>query len=179
MAQTALEKAEEPYMKEVWIKVEPWSKERVLAALEGGADAVLLPGGGASRVRELGIIPVISSDSDRRWGRDVVPFQVKGQEDVDKAGETPPHIDLVVEAEEWKVIAWENLVAKRSGIYALVKGYEEAGAALGALEKGVDGIVIDTDDVEEAKRIMGLVKKEAEKLILDKATITQISPLGL
>ncbi|MCP4669059.1 MAG: 3-dehydroquinate synthase II, partial [Deltaproteobacteria bacterium] len=179
MAQTALEKAEEPYMKKVWIKVEPWSKEKVLAALEGGADAVLLPGGGASRVRELGIIPVISPDSDRQWGREVVPFQVKGQEDVNKAGEMPPHIKLVVEAEEWKVIAWENLVAKRSGIYALVKGYEEARAALGALERGVEGIVIDTDDVEEAKKIMGLVKKDAEKLILEKAIITKINPLGL
>ena len=29
-------------MKKVWIKVDPWSKEKVLAALEGGADAVLL-----------------------------------------------------------------------------------------------------------------------------------------
>ncbi len=55
-------------MKKVWIKVAPWSKEKVLAALEGGADAVLLPEGGASRVRELGIIPTIAPETETSCG---------------------------------------------------------------------------------------------------------------
>jgi 3-dehydroquinate synthase II len=166
-------------MKKVWIKVDPWSKEKVLAALEGGADGVLLPQGGASRVRDLGIIPIISPDGDLRWGKEVVPLSVADQEDVEKASEMPPHISLVVEAKEWKVIAWENLVAKRSRIYALVKGYEEAMTALGALEKGVEGVVIDTGDMVEAKRIMSLARNEVERLVLEKGTVTRIMPLGL
>ena len=166
-------------MKKVWIKVDPWSKEKVLAALEGGADAVLLPEGGASRVRELGIIPTIAPDGDRLWGKEVIPWKVRRQKDVEKASAMPPHISLVVEAKEWKVIAWENLVAKRSGIYALVKGYEEAMAALGALEKGVEGVVIETEDMAEATRIMRLARKEVERLVLEKVTVSRIMPLGL
>ncbi len=30
-------------MKQVWVKADPWSKEIAIAALESGADALVLP----------------------------------------------------------------------------------------------------------------------------------------
>ncbi|MBW2038406.1 MAG: 3-dehydroquinate synthase II [Deltaproteobacteria bacterium] len=166
-------------MKKVWVKVDPKDKEMVLTALEGGADGILLLKGGSSQVKKLGMITTIAPDGDLIWGKEVIPWQVKGQEDVERASAIPPEVILVIEVEGWKVVPWENLVAKRSGIYALVKGYEEAEAALGVLEKGVEGVVIDTHDLAEMKKIIRLAKRECENLRLEAAEVCRITPLGL
>ncbi len=166
-------------MKKVWVKVDPTDKEVVLAALEGGADALLLPEGGSSQVKRLGVITCIAPDGDLIWGKEVVPFQVKGQADVDRAVAIPEEVIVVVECEGWRVIPWENLVAKRSRVYALVKGYVEAKTALGVLERGVEGVVIDTPDPVELKKIILLAKGEGEQLHLEAARISGKTPLGL
>jgi 3-dehydroquinate synthase II len=166
-------------MKQVWIKVDPWDKTKVLAALEAGADGILLPNGGADRVRELGIITTIAPDGDLVWEKDVIPWQVKDQEDVVRTKDVPGNVILVVEAQDWKVIPWENLVAARARTYALVSREEDASTALGALERGVEGVVIDTSDTEVMKAVIALVKQEAERLRLSPATVSRILPLGL
>jgi 3-dehydroquinate synthase II len=166
-------------MKQVWVKTDPGDKETVLAALEGGADALLLPEGGSSRVKRLGMITTIAPDGDLVWGKDVVSCRVNGQEDVERAAAMPPQVIVVVETEGWKVIPWENLVAQRSRVYALVKGYDEAETALGVLERGVEGVVIETHDLTELKRVIDLAKREGEQLPLEGAEISGITPLGL
>lgn len=166
-------------MKKVWVKIDPWDKTKAIAAIEAGADGIVLPQGGSSQAKELGVISTIAPDGDLQWGKDVVPFQVKEREDVEKACQVPVERILVVEAEKWKMIPWENLVARRKGIYALVTGYEEAKAALGALEKGVDGLVVQIEDPAEAERIVGLAKNRAEKLDLEAVRVSRVARLGL
>ncbi len=100
-------------MKRVWVKVDPKDKEAVLAALEGGADALVLPEGGSSRVKRLGVITCIAPDGDLIWGKEVVPFQIKTQEDVNRTAAVPEEVIVVAECDGWRVIPWENLVAKR------------------------------------------------------------------
>ena len=41
-------------MKEVWVKADPWEKALVTAALESGADAVIVPENRVDDARELG-----------------------------------------------------------------------------------------------------------------------------
>ena len=41
-------------VKRVWVKADPSDNEMVLAALKGGADALLLPEGGSSHVKRRG-----------------------------------------------------------------------------------------------------------------------------
>lgn len=166
-------------MKKVWVKIDPWDKTKAIAAIEAGVDGIVLPQGGSSRAKELGVIRTISPDGDLEWGKDVVPFQVKEKEDVEKACQVPGERILVVEAEKWKMIPWENLVARRKGIYALVKDYQEAKAAFGALEKGVEGLVVQNEDPAEAERIVGLAKDRAEKLDLETAKVLRVARLGL
>lgn len=166
-------------MKKVWVKVDPKDKEMVLTALEGGADGLLLPEGGSAQVKKLGKIRTIAPDGDLVWGKDAIPCTIRGQEDIDQASSLPPEAVLVVETEGWKVIPWENLVATRSGVYAVVKGYAEAEAALGVLEKGVEGVVVDARDPSEVKKIIGLAKRGEERLGLEAAAVCGITPLGL
>ena len=58
-------------MRKIWIKIDPWDKNIVTTALEGGADGVVIPDGYSERVKELGKIQTISSDGDLKIGKDV------------------------------------------------------------------------------------------------------------
>jgi 3-dehydroquinate synthase II len=51
--------------------LEQWSREVVTAALEAGADALVVPAGWQERVKELGRIATVSADGDLKPGRDV------------------------------------------------------------------------------------------------------------
>jgi 3-dehydroquinate synthase II len=44
-------------MRKIWIKVDPWDKNIVTTALEGGADGIMVPKGYSEKVKKLG----------RRW----------------------------------------------------------------------------------------------------------------
>ena len=48
-------------MKHIWVRVDPWDKELAIAALEGGADAVVVAEGDAPRMKELGALPVVAA----------------------------------------------------------------------------------------------------------------------
>ncbi|MGQ9514365.1 MAG: 3-dehydroquinate synthase II [Thermoproteota archaeon] len=75
---------------------------------------------------------------------------------------------VVVSCPDWKVIPWENLISKikgRSLLIAEVSKKEEAELALGALELGVDGLVIDASSLEEALEIAEKVRRASETLI--------------
>ena len=166
-------------MKQVWIKVDPWDKSKVLHALEAGADGILLPGGGARRVRELGIITTIAPDGDLVWEKDVIPWRVNDKEDIIRSQGVPKDVILVAETQDWKVIPWENLVADGARTYALVHREDEAAVALGALEKGVEGVVIDSSDPEVVNAVIARAKREGERLALLPATVLRIAPLGM
>ena len=80
---------------------------------------------------------------------------------------------------DWTIIPLENLVARTDGLIAVVKNYEEAKTALGILEKGVSGVLLDTDDPMEVRKVCLLVKSESENMKLTEAEITEIKPLGM
>ena len=49
-------------MKRLWVKVDPYDKQLVIAALESGAQAVILPEGYSEKVKQLGRITTIAPD---------------------------------------------------------------------------------------------------------------------
>ncbi len=58
-------------MKEAWVYLEKWSKELAAAAVENGADALVVPAGLQERVKALGRITTVSPDGDLRPGTHV------------------------------------------------------------------------------------------------------------
>ena len=68
-------------MKTAWVKVEPWNKSLVTAALEGGAAAIMVPEGYHQKVKELGRIITIAPDGDLKPDHEVVFHEIKSQED--------------------------------------------------------------------------------------------------
>ncbi len=166
-------------MKEFWVKVIPWDKKAVTSAIEAGADVVWVEDGLASKVRELGVVKVASADGDIRPSSDFEVVVVDSKEGEEKALELSKVKKVVVEAHDWKVIPLENLVAQSDNIYTVVKGSEEAEMALGVLEKGVRGIVLETRDPSLIKEVGRIVKRSLFRLELREAQVLEIRQVGM
>ncbi len=91
---------------------------------------------------------------------------------------------LVVIGTDWKVIPLENLIAGLQKldvrIIAGVRDSEEAKLALETLEHGSDGVLLDTDDLSEIKKVMGIRDRSGvEKIPLVKARVTKVKQVGM
>ena len=91
---------------------------------------------------------------------------------------------LIVVGTDWKVIPLENLIAglfeEDVKIIAGVRDSEEAKVAIETLEHGSDGILIDTDDLSEIKRITGTVEHAGTPAMpLQVARVTTVKPVGM
>ena len=166
-------------MKKVWVRIVPWEKALAVAALEAGADAVVLDAGDAPRMRELGRMPVVAPDGDVQPERDFLELEIRSKADEQTAAAAPTDRTLVLRMADWTIIPIENLLAQRGNLMLEVDGAESARTAVGILEKGVDGVVLTTRDPDEVRRTVQLVRQMGESLRLESATVTEITPLGM
>ncbi len=166
-------------MKRVWVKAVPWSKEIALAALESGADALWVPAGMGSEVRKLGIIPTVAEDGDLVLGRDVVEKEIGGKKDEEEILALSLSKKVVVRGSDWTIIPLENLLSKTNNLFVEVNNLKEGQTALGILEKGVDGVVVNNPDPDAVRHIVYLLKSESEKFELLSARVKRIEPLGM
>jgi 3-dehydroquinate synthase II len=163
-----------------WVNARPYNKKVITTALESGADAVIVPKGQSKQVRDLGLIKTVSVDGDLKLGEDVVEITISSQKDEAKALKVPADKLLLIKTSDWKVIPLENLIAKRGkGLLALVRSAQEAKIALKIMERGVDGVVLASTDLSEIKRTAAVLREQAERLPLVKATIRSVRPLGM
>jgi 3-dehydroquinate synthase II len=90
---------------------------------------------------------------------------------------------IVIACPDWKVIPWENLVAQTKGKCALmaeVSTLREAELALGALELGVDGLVVSALNLEEALRVAAYARGSGDaKIELRPARVKLTKPLDM
>ncbi len=91
---------------------------------------------------------------------------------------------LVVIGTDWKVIPLENLIAGLQTldveIIAGVRNAEEAKLALETLEHGSDGVLLDTDNLSEIKKVAAVRDRSGmENIPLVKATVTKVKPVGM
>ncbi|MBI5253500.1 MAG: 3-dehydroquinate synthase II [Euryarchaeota archaeon] len=90
---------------------------------------------------------------------------------------------ILVVGKDWKVIPLENLIAElqkeKVEVIAGVKNSEEARLALETLEVGVDGVLLQSSDVNEIKRVAELCSRISEKLVLKAAKVKTLKPLSM
>jgi len=167
-------------MKRFWVGSIPYSKEVVIASLESGAEAVVVPDGASATVRQFGKIKTVEKDGDIRPDEDVVFVDIAGKEDEDKAASIPAGKTVVLRMLDWTIIPIENLLARRGqGIMVQVETSEQAKLMVEILEKGVDGVVLNTHDISEIKRTAEIIQGISEKIELVTATITGTKQLGM
>jgi 3-dehydroquinate synthase II len=167
-------------MKKLWVNVVPYEKGLVTAALESGAEAVVVPDGYSEKVGQLGRIKTVAKDGDIKPGVDVVFVDVAGKQDEDKAAGIAPGKIVVLRMLDWTIIPIENLLAKRGkNIMVQVADNEQARLMVEILEKGVDGVLLNSTDVNEIKKTAEVLQGIGDKIELTEATITTVKQLGM
>jgi len=167
-------------MKRFWVSSIPYEKDVVITALESGAEAVVVPDGAGVAVRQFGKIKTVEKDGDIRPGEDVVFVDIAGKHDEDKAAAVPPDKIVVLRMLDWTIIPIENLLARRgSGIMVQVETSDRARLMVEILEKGVDGVVLKTSDINEIKKTAEIIQGITEQIELVTATITAARQLGM
>ena len=165
-------------MKIVWVKVIPWSLELAQAAVENGADALWIPSGMQSEVKKMGIIPTIAEDGDVVLGKDVVVKEIREKQDEEEIFNLTLSKRVVVRGVDWTIVPLENLLSKTRNIFLEVQNPEEGRTALGILEKGVEGVVINNPDPDVVRQILFMAKEKNERIGLLTARVKRIEPLS-
>ncbi len=166
-------------MKSVWVRVVPWDKQKAISSLESGVDALIVPEGFSAKVKELGIIKTVASDGDIKLGEEVVEFEIKNKQDEEKALKLSRSKMLILRMKDWTIIPLENLIAQTEGLMVEVDSAAEARTAVQALEKGVDGVVLDTSDANEIRKVVQVVKGSSGEVGLGVVRIVKTDPLGM
>ncbi|MBT3311861.1 MAG: 3-dehydroquinate synthase II [Desulfobacterales bacterium] len=166
-------------MRKIWVKVDPWDKEIVTTALEGGVDGIMVPEGFSEKVKELGKVQTISEDGDLKTGKDVITFKIKTGEDEEEILKLSQRQKVILQCSDWTIIPLENLIAKKADVIAQVQSYEEARTAFGILEKGVNHILFHTTDHIELKKALSLLGSETITTQLEEAEIMEVVPVGM
>jgi 3-dehydroquinate synthase II len=165
-------------MKKIWVKVIPWEQEIARTALECGADALWTPPGMGQEVRKMGILPTVSEDGDLQLGRDVVVKEIREKKDEEEILALSLSKKVVVRGRDWMIIPLENLLSRTNNLFVEIHDLKEGQTALGILEKGVDGVVIDNPDPNAVRQMIHALKGGSEKIELLKAKIKRIESLG-
>lgn len=169
-------------MKKFWYKAPYWDKKLITVALESGFSAVYVPDGYAEKVKELSKTQVISKDkeADLVLGRDLKEVIIESQKSEQEIVKLQGKIPVIIRNKDWTIIPLENLISKTSNLIQCVHNCEEAKLAFEIMEKGADGILLETDDLNEIKKTGGLIKElQNERLHLAEAEIEKIEQVGI
>ncbi|MEW6328467.1 MAG: 3-dehydroquinate synthase II [Thermodesulfobacteriota bacterium] len=166
-------------MKQIWVKVIPWKKKLVTTALENGADALVLAEGDSEKAKKLGRIPTVAPDGDLKWGEDVVEVTIRGSEDEKEIVRLAQTKKVVATTTDWTVIPLENIVAQTNNVLVETSNLEDAKTALGVLEKGVDGVVINVPEPAELKKILTSLRETGGETPLTIGEVVSIKTLGM
>lgn len=180
-------------------------KDSVKDALESSIPGILVEKEDIESVRELGNIKVISNSLDSdvviiKKGEDLeilksaklsgketgVYVVINTKEDEIYATEVSrlDFVDyIILEGKDWTIIPLENIIAdlfnEEIKIVSVVTSVKDAEAAYEILEKGVDGVVLIPEDINEVKDFSKLIDRmNSEKVNLDYAVVTKVEPVG-
>jgi 3-dehydroquinate synthase II len=169
-------------MKEIWLNLKTWNKNMVTEAIESGIDAILIHDDSASAIRELGRIKVIAPrGGDLSMPDDVELITIESKDDENRAAASLRSKIVVVRTTDWNIIPIENLIpVGGERLFTFVRNADDARLAAGIMEKGVAGIVLETDDpasiAETASVIRSLI---SEQLSLMPLTVTSVKNIGM
>jgi len=164
-------------VKEFWVRVIPWQTELATTALEAGADALVVED--ADRARALGRIRTVAPNGDLVPGIDIHDVEIRGKEDEERAADLAVTGHVIVRPTDWTVIPLENLVARSDRIMVAVGDTDEARLALGVLERGAAGVVLETDDPANIRELAREIRGDEETLPLIPFTVASVRPVGM
>ncbi|EYU34096.1 hypothetical protein ABFS82_08G021300 [Erythranthe guttata] len=178
--------------KKVWVWTE--KKEVMTAAVERGWNTFIFP----HHFRELAadwssialLYPLFIEEGglfDGEHKKIAAFFEISSPEQLEKLQPLDELADnVVINLLDWQVIPAENIVAAIQGtqktVFAVSKTSSEAQTFFEALEQGLGGVVLKTEDVEsilELKDYLERRNEEGSVLELTKARVTNVEMVGM
>ncbi len=169
-------------MKQVWLSLPEWNKELVTESIEQGVDAVLTGEDLAPRIRELGRIEIIApAGGDRLVPGEVEVVVIRDKADENRAASLLQTKTVAVRTTDWDIIPVENLIPQGCGrLFLFVRNLEETMVATQILEKGVAGVVLETDDPGVIAGVVRHVRDlDRESLSLESLTVRKVVNIGM
>jgi len=123
-------------------------------------------------------------DGVKRAGAVEPLVEIRSKKDEDEAVKQALKVGRVfVKCTDWKIIPFENLVAKCRGkakVIAVVASAEEGKVALEALELGLDGVLLDPCTKKELESLAKLVSgMDSARVELAEAEVKTVKSLGM
>lgn len=163
-----------------WVKSLNADKKIVTTALEAGAEAIFTSAGNSEKIKQLGLIQTIAEDGDLVLGKDVAVVRITSKEkeaDVVKFGGKIP---VIIENDDWEIIPLENLISKTTNLIQSVSSADQGILALQTMEKGADGVLLETNDMSEIKKLGAFIARINEpNLQLETVKITAVKQTDL
>lgn len=163
--------------------VQPPDRAVAAKAVEDGFTSLLLD----EPDEDLGLIDilVLKDGAVRRDGKHVGDYvRIRSKADEQAVAALKGKRDLVVvDAQDWKVIPLENLIAALAGqtkLYAVARDAQEAEIFLTTLETGVDGVVVRPKTVADLAPYRKLLTDHARRrLEMVEGRVTKVQPVGM
>jgi 3-dehydroquinate synthase II len=169
-------------MKQVWLNLASWNKKIVTEAIECGVDAIISSDDYADKIRELGRITIVSPEKgDLRIPAEFQIIEIRSKDDEKRAADALRKSIVAVRTTDWNIIPIENLLpVGGERLFTFAGTLEEAKLASGIMEKGVAGIIIETDDPSRIKSILSYIRGiDTEKIGLASLEITKVIQIGI
>lgn len=169
-------------MKKYWFKLNEWDKNLATLAIESGFQALQVPKDSIKKLKELALVKIISDsdDADLVLNKNIMEIEITKNSDEKKVLAYEGKIPIIISNKDWTIIPLENLVSKVKNVIQKVTNIEEAEFALGALEVGADGILLETTNITEIKKVGDLIEKlKNKKIELVDAEIISTEALGM
>jgi len=169
-------------LKQCWLHLPEWNHDVVTESLEAGVDVILTVPELVSKIRELGIVTIASTDNgELKVPDDVEVIIINNKQDEEQAGSLLKNKKVVVRTTDWDIIPIENLIPRGGeNLLTFVRNLDDAQLAVGIMEKGVAGVVLETSDPSEVRRVVNLVKNlNNEDFQLEELEITKVTTIGI
>ncbi|MDR0827404.1 MAG: 3-dehydroquinate synthase II family protein [Desulfovibrio sp.] len=165
-------------MKKVFFRAVPFNKGEVTAALEAGADGLIVPEDSLQSASSLARCTVLGLNG-------IQEIDLRSGADATLAAACLDEGKTILLKRGWEIIPVENLLAheetraKKGLIILEAISPDEAELAAGILEKGVDTIAVTREGLGAFREIAAAVKGDAGLIPLSEAVITEISNAGM
>jgi 3-dehydroquinate synthase II len=132
------------------------------------------------KVKALGLISVIadSKEADLKLGKEVLEITIKTKKDEERVASLSKEM-AIVDSQDWTIIPLENIIAQGAKVVFPVASVEDAKVALTILEKGVWGILIQTDKPSAVKEIVNYAKGIGSQLALQEFITQDIQKVSM
>ncbi len=162
------------------------SREVIRAGLEAGIGTLVLPRS-QGRSARVGRMALVTVDGDRLLqGRSLLApiIRIRSKADEERAARAAArHRLVVVEGVDWTIIPLENLIARfqatGSRIMAVATSAADVRTLFGVLERGVDGVILRTDDPAAVRAAAGHAAGATGRVRLRGAVVTRVVPASM